>query len=210
MPGLTIMRRLRLALLLAVLALAPVAASAEPTRLLAMPDVRQHTVYACGAAALQAIIAYYGGDARQDTLMRELGTDPKIGTRYWEIVRVAGQYGLTATTEVGMSQQRLAALIDDGVPVILAIQAWASGDPRDREAWRRRTEDGHYLIAIGYDDENFYFEDPAIFGIGFISRGELADRWHDYDEHGNRLERFGILIRGDGHPRYSRKPVPVN
>jgi predicted double-glycine peptidase len=40
-----------------------------------MPEVRQHTDYACGAAALQSILAYYGIDVRQDTLMEKLGTN---------------------------------------------------------------------------------------------------------------------------------------
>ena len=50
-------------------------ANADPTVLLAMPEVRQHTDYACGAAALQSILAYYGIDVRQDTLMEKLGTN---------------------------------------------------------------------------------------------------------------------------------------
>src|SRR5687768_8367150 len=40
--------------------------------LLPLPDVRQHTSYACGAAALQAVLAYYGlndSQVRGDALM---------------------------------------------------------------------------------------------------------------------------------------------
>jgi hypothetical protein len=52
----------------AALALCLVAAGAAADaparpRLLPLLDVRQTTVYACGAAALQAVLAYYGIDA---------------------------------------------------------------------------------------------------------------------------------------------------
>ncbi len=37
-----------------------------------LPDVRQHTDYACGAAALQAVLAFYEIDVRGDVLMADL------------------------------------------------------------------------------------------------------------------------------------------
>ena len=70
-------------------------APARP-RLLPLPDVRQTTAYARGAASLQAVLAYYGIDARQDTLIADVGTDAAIGTRWWEIVRDAEARGLAA------------------------------------------------------------------------------------------------------------------
>jgi predicted double-glycine peptidase len=169
-------------------------------RLLPLPDVRQHAVYACGAGALQAVLAYYGIDARQDALMAELGTDEEIGTRWWEIVRLAGEKGLEAEAREGMSADELRAELDRGVPVLLAIQAWADPSPADPVGWAGRTEDGHYVVAVGHDAERFYFEDPAMFGVGYIPRAELEARWHDYDEFGTRLERFGIAFRRPAGP----------
>ena len=49
-------------------------------RLLPLPDVRQHTNYACGAGALQAVLAYYGVDVRGDTLMAK--ADPSNPSVY--------------------------------------------------------------------------------------------------------------------------------
>jgi predicted double-glycine peptidase len=180
------------------------------TRLLKLPDVRQHTVYACGAAALQAVLAYYDIDVRGDELMVELGTDSVVGTRWWEIVRVAGMHGLSAEVLLGMDEAELAALLDGRVPVLLAIQAWGAPlpPPADGVAAAERTEDGHYVVAVGHDAERFYFEDPAIFGIGYVPRAELGSRWYDFDEHRRRLDRFGIAFRprrrpasGDGPER---------
>ena len=195
-------RRLAAACLLSLALSAPALAKDVPlpARLLALPDVRQHTVYACGAGALQAVLAYYGIDARQDTLMAALGTDEEIGTRWWEIVRVAGTYGVEAAPRWNMRLDQLEASLDEGVPVLLALQAWAREPPADPAGWRERTREGHYVIAIGYDAERIYFEDPAVFGVGWIGKDELPFRWHDFDEFGRRLDRFGLEFRRTAGP----------
>jgi predicted double-glycine peptidase len=182
------------------LSVVPGVPRADPAVLLAVPNVRQHTAYACGAAALQAILAYYGVDVRQDTLIHQLGTNEVDGTRYWEIVRVAKQYGLQPTVDSVFSIAELIAEINKGVPILIAIQAWIEkGDPRDISAWLTRKDDGHYLVAIGYDDHRIYFEDPSMFYVGYINFEELNARWHDYDQNGQRLDHFAILFKGGEH-----------
>jgi ABC-type bacteriocin/lantibiotic exporter with double-glycine peptidase domain len=184
---------------------------ADPSVLLPVPNVRQYAAYACGAAALQAILAYYGIDVRQDTLIRQLGTNEVDGTRYWEIVRVAKEYGLEPAIVSGFTIARLIAQIDKRVPVLIAAQAWIEkGDPRDIAAWLARKDDGHYLVAIGYDEHRIYFEDPAMFRIGYITFEELEARWHDYDQTGQRLDHFAILFKGDDHPAAAPPYVPID
>jgi hypothetical protein len=56
------------------------------------------------------------------------------------------------------------------------------------------------VVAVGYDAERFYFEDPAMFGVGYIGRAELEARWHDLDEFGTRLEHFGIAFAQPAGP----------
>jgi predicted double-glycine peptidase len=175
--------------------LTSVMAEAKPPVLLGVPNVRQHTAYSCGAAALQAILAYYDHNVRQDVLMAKLGTNEIDGTAYWDIVRVAQEYGLKPTVVTHMTRKRIIAEINRGLPVLIAIQAWIDGgNPRDLEGWAARTDDGHYLVAIGYDRNRMYFEDPAMFGIGYIGFDELEARWHDYDQKGNRLDHFAIIF----------------
>jgi predicted double-glycine peptidase len=192
--------------------LMPEPVEAEPAALLDVPNVRQHTAYACGAAALQAILAYYDHDVRQDTLMAKLGTNKVDGTTYWNIIRVAQEYGLKPTVIAHMTRNRMIAEINRGIPVLIAIQAWIDdGNPRDLAGWAARTDDGHYLVAIGYDRNRMYFEDPAMFGVGYIEFDELEARWHDYDQKGNRLDHFAIIFERDKatvakKPRFS----PIN
>jgi uncharacterized protein YvpB len=53
--------------------------------------------------------------------------------------------------------------------------------------------DGHFIVAIGYDDQNFYFEDPSLAGRrGFIPIAEFDQRWHE-DDSGHKL-RLGLVI----------------
>jgi intein/homing endonuclease len=52
----------------------------------------------------------------------------------------------------------------------------------------------HNCIAIGYTDTAIIFEDPAIFGRGYINFSELEKRWHGEDE--KILRNFGIAVWG--------------
>ena len=54
-----------------------------------VPDVRQSTPYSCGAAALQAVLNYYGVYKRERALMDMLKTSEGMGTSPDNIVRVA-------------------------------------------------------------------------------------------------------------------------
>lgn len=179
--------------------------------LLPVPSVRQHTNYSCGEAALLSVLAYYGLDARQDTLSRQLDTTADHGTHSRDIVRVAKDYGLQPEAVFGMTPADLIARLKQGVPVILAMQAWIEkGDPRDVKAWSSRFDDGHYIVAIGYDDSRIYFDDPAMFPLGYITFPELDARWHDRDDDDQVLDHFGIAIFGGGHAPISRSAVPVD
>jgi len=52
------------------------------------------------------------------------------------------------------------------MPVLVAIQAYRSDE---RIAWEDCWDDGHYVVVIGYDQNNIYFEDPSLLGsVGYI------------------------------------------
>lgn len=52
--------------------------------------------------------------------------------------------------------------------MIVEIQAWSDDeDPK----YDTDFDDGHYVVAIGFDSTYFYFEDPWILGsIGYIAK----------------------------------------
>ncbi len=186
-------------------------ASCAPALLLPVPGVRQHTNYSCGEAALLSVLAYYGIDQRQDKLTEQTGTTYDDGTNYKAIIKVAGDYGLQPVAASHMTKDDLIANVKQGIPVIIAMQAWEEkGDPRDVKEWSSRIDDGHYIVAIGYDDSRIYFADPAMFPIGYITFEELDARWHD-GEGDEVLDHFGIAISGGSHKPISRSDfVPID
>ncbi len=67
--------------------------------------------------------------------------------------------------------------LDQKRPVIVLIQAWKDDD--DPIPYPSNFDNGHYVVAIGYDRDYIYFEDPWIHGsLTYMSRSDLYDRWH--------------------------------
>lgn len=113
-----------------------------------LPDVVQTKGYTCGAAALLAICRYYGIGPRsergvvEDMRFGKAGSDPK------HVLRAVAKYGLAHEEFRPMTTQQLRACLDRGHPVMVMLQAWADPPPRSyADDW----EDGHWIVAIGYD-----------------------------------------------------------
>jgi hypothetical protein len=171
-----------------------------PSLLSTVPDVRQSTGYTCGASALQAVLAHWGTQEREDRLAARLHSTPEAGTHPLEIVRVAREFGLTADLREGLELSDLETALAAGTTVIVDLQAW-----RDRTdlPWTETWDDGHYMVLLGMDGENLYFEDPSLLGSrGTIPRSEFIDRWHDYegdpplDPTDRKYVRMAIFLRG--------------
>lgn len=167
-----------------------------------IPDVRQSTNYSCGAAALQAVLSYYGVDKRERDLMDMLKTSPEAGTSPDNIVRVARELGFRAEPRENLKYEDLEEAYRDGVPVICDIQAWTAAPPGN-QAWAEDWEDGHYVVLLGADPQFIYVEDPSLLGTrGIIPKPEFLDRWHDYegdppfDPSDRAYVRLGIFITG--------------
>ena len=167
-----------------------------------IPDVRQSTGYSCGAAALQAVLSYYGVDKREGDLMDMLKTTEAAGTSPENIVRVAKELGFQAEPQENLKYEDLEKAFREGIPVICDIQAWTSAAAGNR-SWASDWEDGHYVILLGADSEFVYVEDPSLLGTrGIIPKQEFLDRWHDYkgeppfDPSDRAYVRLGIFITG--------------
>ena len=166
-----------------------------------IPNVQQMEEYTCGAAAFQAVCCYFGvGPSDADDYVELLKSDPKNGTKPEQIVNWARKFGLTAECAENMSDAELKAHLDAGRPVICSMQAYGSTPQRIEQYTAKENGhyldlDGHYIVAIGYDNENFFFEDPSLAGRrGFIPIAEFGARWHE-DDSGHKL-RLGIVISG--------------
>lgn len=172
---------------------------------IALPDVQQPDDYSCGAAALMAVAAYYGvGSERLDDFKKALGTNQQYGTYYRDMENAANLLGLSASSQQNLSKADLIKLLDEEVPVILSIQAYAADETAYDDP--NHNTDGHYVVAIGYDaDDNFYVMDPSLAGRrGYLSWSELDKRWHEDEGHGQSeiSHHLGIVIRPN-----QQKPV---
>lgn len=106
----------------------------------------------------------------------------------------------------GMSVQDLEAAIQRGHPTIVLIQGWLDTPTTDVKKLSTDYIDGHFVVAIGYDQTNFYFMDPSTTGnYTFIPRDEFVVRWHDSDDDISRMgqipknwmRHFGLEIWKD-------------
>ena len=91
-----------------------------------MPDTRQSTEYSCGAAAMQAVLGYWGRDIGEEDLREMLNTNEEFGTYPDDIIRVATALGLQAEYEENMTMADLEDYVAEGIPVIVDCQAWRS------------------------------------------------------------------------------------
>lgn len=174
--------------------------AALPERLLRVPLVRQATDYTCGVAALEAVLAYYGVEAREDKLSRELHSNSRIGTAHQQIERVARSKGLTVETHRNLSLDDLRRELDRGHPVICCMQAWTGKFVTGLEFWDKDWDDGHYVVVAGYDQKSFYFMDPSTLGTyAYLPVEDFDRRWHDTDGE-ERLVHFGMAIWKDCKP----------
>ncbi|MCX5790492.1 MAG: C39 family peptidase [Elusimicrobia bacterium] len=171
-----------------------------PAKALAVPLHQQETNYSCGAAALFSVLRYWQAfDGKERDLYSPLGTTRKDGTEPPKLAQVAKTFGLSAELRKGMTLSDLRAALDQGQTVIVDIQAWREGKTA-KTAWKDDWEDGHYVVLVGLDDKNAFFEDPVLKdSYAYMPVEELPVRWHDYEDRHGRTQRYwqaGIVIHG--------------
>lgn len=167
-----------------------------------VPMVSQSTPYSCGAAALQAVLGYYGHEYSESELIKELGTEPAFGTKHEKMVEFATKLGIKAVVKHDLNLDALAESIQRDQLAIVEFQAWA--DEPDHKPWSELWDDGHYAVVLGMDSEKIYFMDPSLLGSkGFIPIKEFLERWHDIVSSGEHKYHTAILF--DGIP----KPPPA-
>lgn len=161
-----------------------------------LPKVNQTTEYTCGAAALRAVGSYFGINWDEKKYAKLLKTNPKHGTNPNSIVKAARALGLKVSAKQDMTIDTLKMWLERGIPVICALQAWGDEDQYAKEG------QGHFVVAIGYDDKKIYFEDPYVANKrGFLSYDDFILRWHDKDSRRRKYVRFGAAVWKNSPPK---------
>jgi len=192
-----------------------ISCSAAPS-LIKVPFVRQSKSYTCGVAASESVLGYYGEDNRESTLADTLQTSEQTGTSYMNIAKLGASKGYNVVVfdnekqnDSGiehkpiMDLKMLQSYLDKKIPVIVLIQAWSEKKVDYAKDW----DDGHYVVAIGYDNANVYFMDPATLGnYTYIPVREFMTRWHDIDGKDHRVVHFGLAM-WKNHPAYNSQQL---
>lgn len=164
-----------------------------------LPEVQQKTHFSCGAAVVHSVCAYWGLglDSHYD-YFPYLETDEAYGTLPDKIVNYLKQVGLNCDMRYNMTIRDLCLELDKGRPVIVAVQAWGNTKMYNKFG------NGHYLVAIGYDKQSIFFEDPWLNCTrGYISKKDFLKRWHDMDFKSKIHERMGISVWHRKRPFYN-------
>ena len=167
----------------------------------------QSNSYSCGVGVVQAVLSYHGIWGYQDVFAQAMGTTPEQGTHPARMVAFMKEKGLDAQLREGLTIDELRRFVDEGVLVILDIQAYHDDDVDYATDW----EDGHYVILLGYNKDVLFLEDPSLLGTRtYLTNAELMTRWRDYEtENGARREyrQSGIVVRARPRvrPTYSHQ-----
>jgi len=171
---------------------------------------KQVTEYACGPAAVQSVLRYWGRDVDQQRLMELFGTTADVGTHPQKMVEGIRALGLQAEFRENCTLEDVEAFTSVGHPVVALGQVWRSSS-RGVRAVSEEWNSGHYLVILGTDKDNVYFQDPYL-GMckGFVPRNVFEDHWHqimDGDPGNPKLIHVGVFVHGD-RPGASRKAAP--
>ena len=178
-----------------------------------LPSSRQQTDYTCGPTALRSIAKYYGKDLGNEKQFAELCDAGKNkGSHPEKIAEAARKLGFDAKVKQNMTLKELFSYMKRKMPVIVAIQAWSNSDNK-KEAMKgyKELKDGHYVVVIGYDKENIYFEDPSIKATRpYLAKKEFLKRWIDKEAYIKNpvVKRLGIIIREKAPKKI--KPEHIN
>ena len=173
------------------------------------PELRQIFNYDCGVTALQQVLIYYGIEKREDELIELLSTKKTTirehGTKLSKMVDVAKLYGLNAEILRNTTINKIKSLIDQGTPSILLLQAWRDYS-KGKLDWNTDYSDGHYVVAVGYNDTCLFFEDPSSVVRTYLTFDELKTRWHDVDDN-NKTKNHNVAVVITGEKKYNGKEI---
>ena len=183
---------------------------------LLIPEVAQTSAFSCGAAALLAVLEYWGAskpNEREEALRGALSTTKEYGTDAREMERLARARGLEAHLDHGLDYDMLRSMVREGWTIITEIQAWDG--PKVREGPGAERDAGHYVVVMGCDGERVFVMDPALRDgdskagptqYGWVPAEEFERAWlDDIGRHG-----VGVVIQGKFGARGARGPVPAN
>ncbi|MFH1325499.1 MAG: C39 family peptidase [archaeon] len=120
----------------------------------------------CGPTALSMILKYLGKNISKEEITRRIGGLKKYGVRTIKLAEFAKNLNFDvhcysnnkklAKGKVIIKKPNKSDIIDfleKGLPVILAVRSYVLFN-------RGQSEDGHFIVITGYNDNKFRYTDP--------------------------------------------------
>lgn len=143
-----------------------------------IPYYKQKTDYTCGPACLKMVFEYLGEKTTKRELAAILNTTPEAGTHTDEMSRVARAHGFAAFEKRDASLEDIKDFISRDHPVIVDFI-----EPGEEER--------HFSVIVGFDENNFIFNDPW-HGEGFtMPIDEFEKRWASPE---NRYPKWLMVV----------------
>lgn len=169
----------------------PRPARVSEAELVDVPQIEQHNHRACGAAALEMVLARWGVPAPQERISDAIDRGEPAGLAARDMKAFAEERGLRAFTVRGAPAD-LFRYIGRGIPLIVARRAQFSNGPGN-----------HYMVAVGYtrDGEHVFVNDPDL-GALRVKLADFLDSW-------SAAQRF-LMVIVPGDPTATASPVTRN
>ena len=175
-------------------------------KILDFPELCQTYEYDCGATALEAVFIYYGIEIKEGLIINQAKTSKSRGTSVKHIEITAKKYGF----KVDSKEIDIPDIKNILTKKYLLYFCCRLGKGAKISTGKKDWDDGHYVVAIGYDKEKIYFEDPYTFERTFLKFEELKKRWHGGFAKGKKYINHGIAIFGKTPKFNSKKRIHMN
>jgi len=131
---------------------------------LKVPYFKQNTLYTCGPTSLLMVFSYYGIQASEDLLAKELDTNSDIGTKHSKMIEGVRRYGLHCYVNDQSTLQEIGYLLGYKVPVIIRFVEPAGNED-------------HYGVVVGFNRFFVTIHDPWSGANQRYTHKSFNERW---------------------------------
>jgi predicted double-glycine peptidase len=132
--------------------------------MIAVPYLKQETVYSCGPASLSMMFLFHDVRLSEKSLSERLHTNPEYGTLHSDLIRVAQEEGFYVYENDESSIVEIGGLLKLGIPVIVHFV-----EPSEN--------DNHYAVVIRADDTHIILNDPWNGERTIMETDDFIERW---------------------------------
>ena len=149
----------------------------------------------CCPSSLKIILDYYGDNYSEDYLAKLCGSSLDHGTTGPQLRAAAEYLGYKVEIKDNSTYDDIKKYLDKDVPVMVNWFCGNNGTGEEPDDPDTDVPGGHYSIAIGFDDEHIYINDPKIGRIREMGKKDFMSVWFDFSKENLKNPHDIILQR---------------